>query len=472
VFPSHSYGLYFRTSSLPWFAATSSTTASEEELREIDFGTDPWRVLGLDQPTTDKAVIKRAYKRRAIQYHPDVVLTKGGASEQEKQVASARFARINAAYAVLTGKSTDSSFTTSSSSKSSSSSTSSYTPPHRRSRAEPYQSTAPGAADWRDFVPYQDDDDFQVGDDSLGKILADLWAGVSAGATAVAGASGQGGIFRDFVEFLEKNIDGYSSNGDRDEDAAFRLLLQTGSVKEVSEELDDTDIIVQQLSKKLQDIATEILTVQADLNQSVRYSERLTRQERLSELQARQQVVQGYEKQARKRWLSLQTRYKELIVSGDFRRNDWKGESAGRGGSSSPPASDFASASNQPYASTTSTEEDAWKAEGFGSFGRGRGSTRSRNRREQGSASPTSGPRTAEPTSASSSTWSRSASSSTESPSNARIGGGPNDSSTFVPPHRRTTRGPTMAEKEADRQRLRDIKVDEAFDNLKREMGL
>ena len=45
---------------------------------------DPFQVLGMEEPTSDKKVIKRAYKRMALKYHPDVATTKDSSAEEKK----------------------------------------------------------------------------------------------------------------------------------------------------------------------------------------------------------------------------------------------------------------------------------------------------------------------------------------------------------------------------------------------------
>ncbi|GFH48923.1 hypothetical protein CTEN210_05399 [Chaetoceros tenuissimus] len=67
---------------------------------------DPLAILNLEPDVVDIKEIKKAYRRMALKYHPDT-FTSSDASEEEKQKANDEFARINAAYAFLTGKSED-----------------------------------------------------------------------------------------------------------------------------------------------------------------------------------------------------------------------------------------------------------------------------------------------------------------------------------------------------------------------------
>ena len=121
---------------------------------------DPFVILGLEEPTADKKVLKRAYKRRAMKFHPDVI-TDIHSPPEDKKKASDRFAKINWAYATLTGKNKDSPSSSSSrgrsSSSSSSSSSSGYTPPHRRregysTSSSSSSSSSSGSNDWRDYM--------------------------------------------------------------------------------------------------------------------------------------------------------------------------------------------------------------------------------------------------------------------------------------------------------------------------------
>jgi len=485
------YDLRLLTSQRRDFRSCLHMTAFEPDLTASPTD-NPWRLLGVPRGADPKE-IKRAYKRLAVQYHPDVVTTRDS-SPSEKRAASDAFAKINAAYAAATaGAGSQRGATTTTGATG----TGGWEPPHRR--AGSYSSSSAGttttgssgtpSTDWRDYMPNYDSEDakYDAGGDSFEKIMSDLFQG--AAASAVGASSGGGGIFRDFVEFLENNVGGYG--GTQEDDAELRVLLQTGSVDEIGEEMDETELVVQQLSSKLRNTQDELRQVTADRAVASKYMEKLELQERLDELEARKGVVEGYIQRAKKRLLSLQTRYKELIVRG---QNDRR---AGGRSSSSPSWEDIkresdssygtaytgSATSERPGRSTSSSDkEDAWKDEGFGSFGRGRGSSRRRSSRQTADVSGSS--------SSSSSSSSNSAdysSSSTRSSGSASPRSRTNSSTassessqqyrpmterprqeSYVPPHRRQS----SYSPEEDQRRLREIKVDEEFDKLKKELGL
>ena len=441
---------------------------------------DPYRILCLSRSATlsDKD-IKRAYRRLAMQYHPDVATTRDSTAE-EKRVAADRFAKINAAYnRLLENKDVPS--------RESTASTTGWQPPHRRSGSTATSSgrtqskTDSFSTDWRDFMPKTNADEvYDAGGDSFGKIFSDLLQGAS----AVAGAAGSGGgVFRDFVEFLEQNVDGYGRNiGDNDSELAF--LLQTGSMQEIADEMDETELVVQQLSSKLDKVQNEFLQVQAELAVTDRrYSETLELRERSDELQAQKGVVENYLKRARVRLSKLQVKYKELIVSGggsraSRRQNTGYSESTARSSASTFKEPATESPGTRKKDSTTSPDE-AWKEEGFGSFGgRSRGSSRRRSQQVQSPPSSSNGRATA--------SYDSTQRSSTPEPyANRREVRSPSknmqessvssidDVSTNVPPHRRNSSQKSFERTiEEEKRRLRDIKVDEAFDQLKRDLGL
>jgi len=474
-----------------------TTTDTEHDLNSKD----PFIVLGLnsnDPSCLDKKVIKRAYKRLALKYHPDVA-THPNSTDEERRQASENFGKINAAYqTLLQGKGRGSS----SASSSSSTSEGGWTPPHRRSQSYTSSSSnsyggSGGDSSWEDLFSgkytKQQDEMYDAGDDSFGSIFADLMAGAAGAAAGYSSSSrGGGGVFQDFVEFLERNVDGYggfdgsgSSRGGNDGELEF--LLQTGSVKEVGDEVDDTELVVQQLSTKLQDLEQEILNINADLaGGGLKFSEKIALQERQSECQARKKVVEQYLKQARKRLLALQTRYKQLIVGG---ANDEKvgggGRSTRRNTNSSGQTGSTASSSypSSSSSSTRSTDPDeAWKTEGFGSSGRGRGSGRRRVPRSTANTDSSSytstnassgGTNMGAPSSSSGGTGGyqqSSSSSATRQQPTPYSSPSTSSSNEYIPPHRRASNYAKQVED--DKKRLRDLQVDDEFEKLKKELGL
>jgi DnaJ-domain-containing protein 1 len=454
---------------------------------------DPYEVLGFRVPTSDAKEIKRAYRNLALRYHPDVAVASGKdkgdekALEMAKKRASDRFAKINWAYQVLSGKeSATTSQPTGTKSSSSSAGGGGWTPPHRRpssaagassSRTSASSSaSSPGSTDdwWRDYVPGYDGDsssyEYDAGGDSLGAIFRDLVTGA---------ASGGRGVLKDFVEFLEQNVDGYSAgSGGSDDDAELRVLLRIGSLADIGDEMDTTELVMRQLAEKQRQLDEELVLVTAESKIASKYMEKLELDERAQEVKARKKVVESYVGKARKRLLALQTRYKQLIVSGE---NDPKagGRSAARGpySASSPwtenrsPSSSTSSSSGRQYsASTSSTSsksqrprhekaDDAWKDDSFGSFGRGRGSSRRRSQQQA-------------PTSSSSdrSSYSRSPSSSHGSGAGRAASRAPSPPRAQPVPPR--LGAPTYEQQMEDKRRLRDLKVDEEFDKLKKDLGL
>lgn len=487
---------------------------------------DPFRVLGI-APTADAKRIKRAYKKLALRYHPDVVVTvadSAAAAAERKKQASDRFARINWAYQVLSGKDKQSrqqqpppnSNTRSTSTGSSSSSSSSWTPPHRRKGA--YQSSSSTGTssssynardtseDWRTYIPnygqeYDTNDPYNTNGDSFGAIFNDLFANAMQGGGGAASAVGSGArVWKDFMDFLESNFDEYgatSSSGmggsrgtSSSSDTDLQYLLQTGTVAEVGEEMDETDLIVQQLNTKLRNIQDEMILLQAERAQTTKFTEQLGLDERLEELQARRKVAENYLNKARQRLLALQTRYKQLIQRG---ANDPK---AGGGGSQSRSGSvwdDYQSPSSSqardtgPQSSsytkarsdTASDPEDAWKTDSFGSYGRGRSRRRSgRTSSSESEEAPTdtstsyrststrrTDPETTNPSP-------REESRTTETRSEA-TGVGSRSSQTYnEPPHRRSTASNFESKINEDKRRLRELQVNDEFEKLKRDLGL
>lgn len=498
-------------------ASTSNSAKSPDTDRLIDSSQDPFQVLGIDA-TADAKVIQRAYKRRALQYHPDVVTTKDS-SKEEKKVASDRFAKINWAYMTLTGKgggggtgstNTRASSSSTASTSSSSSSSSSWTPPHRRpassSSSSSYYSSSSSSStnnqqpppqqqpstDWRDYMPkYEDDEWYDANGDSLGAIFSDIILGV---------ATGGRGLVKDFVEFLEKadgfGVSGYDGSSSSTSFGDLDPLFHSNSISDVGNEMDDTELMVQQLSTKLQNTQNDIIDYQAQLALSNSYVERLQLQEQLAEAQARQKVVQDYLKTARKRLLALQTKYKELLIKQPPppppRQSTPTSSASTRSSANTPPppssSSSSSSYSTRPSstgpsttASTTSTsasstsgENESWKRESFGSFGRGRSSSSSRARRPSSSTSSRDAPPASSGASSASATTEPpppSSSSSSYSSARGSASTSSSTSSSTVPPHRRTAANVGSTSWREEQQRLRDLQVEEEFQKLKNQLS-
>lgn len=505
--------------------SSSSGNANPPPLPKTD---DPFLLLGLDAPTSDPKEIKRAYRKRAMKYHPDVVLGSESTAE-ERNKASKEFARINAAYAMLTGEGKGSVGARSGSGRSATSSGGyDYKPPHRRTTG--YSSSPYGqSTDWEDYMPKYDEEDakYDASGDSFGSIFSDMLTGAAGYA---AGVSGGGGVMGDFIEFLENNMNvdsGYDNEN----------LFQYASFDEVADEMDETDILVTSLETKLSKVQNDLVQAQADLNSASKFSEKLDLEERVAELKAREKVSKDYLKRGKKRLIQLRERYKALVVEG----RGGKAYGGGSGGrtsvrntrddsswdttntnsapanhgpatprSSSPPTSSTSSTPSAPKSSST----NSWRNEGFsGSYERRSSGSRRRHRNTGASStSNTTASRTppspsSAPASPSTKSWrdegfssSYRGRSSASRASRSDAGGKnadvssaarpgepstqqrrrPDDSTSrrtvpqrsepFVPPHRRTR---SLADRASeDKKRLRELKVEDEFDKLKRELGL
>ncbi len=479
--------------------ATRGTDGSTPPLPNTS---DPYIILNL-QPTADKREIKRAYKRMALKYHPDV-RTNSSSTEEERKEANDDFARINAAYAFLTGKSddrpTDANGNAGPSSRSGAGAGYGYTPPHRRT-GEDRKSYA--SSDWKDYVPkYEDyDEKYDAGGDSFGSIFSDLFSEMASG---TAGSSAGGGILNDLISFLEGNFPSVGTNPAQrtEEDIILESLLRDGSMEEIKNEFDDAKLLVKQLEAKEIDLDTELRTIMKEREDRIgrkSYMEDMSLEERKRELEARKSVVGEYLERARMRQIKLRKRYEEL-------RTYDTGASSARENSRSRSSytSSYSNSSNDygsegPRSSSTnsdgtdSSDDDAWKRESFGSSRRRRGgsgaSSRRRRRPEETVGASSSSSRQQQTTTSSSyssanpsaSTYSNSSRySSTRSnnvnreASTSSYGASQSSLSSNIPPHRRatTTDKSRYQQIQEDKRRIRDIKVDEEIDKMKKELGL
>lgn len=407
---------------------------------------DSYQILGITESST-KADIKRAYRKLAMKYHPDVATV-------DKATASARFGKLNEAYRDALER-----LERGDAPRSGTSSGTAWEPPHRRSGAyrprsstkntntSPYAST-----DWRDYMP-NDSETYDTNGDSFDKIFTDLFA---------QGASSSVSFVSDFLDFFESNFDGYASDRTTNNDPELQSMLRNGSAAEIKSEMEETELVVRQLTTKLGAIREELDPLRQAT--ALRYSERMQNQERIDELEAQQKVVDGYVKTAQQRLLALQNRYKELKQrrsTGTSASSTWNDVRAAAGTSQNtqpPPQSSGANSS-----SSASTDA-SWKSEGFGNYGR-----RSSNRRSRTTAgsAPSPSPSNPQP----SYTSSRSTESSPRSePTSRSSSNSSSSSSTAIPPHRRVSS--SYRDKVENERRLREIKVDEEFEKLKKELGL
>ncbi|KAI0559101.1 Chaperone J-domain containing protein [Gracilaria domingensis] len=177
---------------------------------------DPYDVLGVPRDA-DASTIKRAYRRAALKNHPDV---------SKQPDARDRFMRIQEAYAVLSDANKRASYD------------------RQRASSSGFNSFAKGfgfdfdaaqyAKKWRESNPMPDDIN-----DSLGSIFSDIFSGV-------AGAVGSNGVVEDFVEFLEKRVDGFGSGTDD----GLNEVLKSSDVDVLETEIEDAKFVLRQLRSR------------------------------------------------------------------------------------------------------------------------------------------------------------------------------------------------------------------------------
>jgi hypothetical protein len=408
---------------------------------------DPYAILNI-KPTSDSREIKRAYKRMALKYHPDVRTNSGSSSDERKQ-ANDEFARINAAYSVLTGKAEGVPKSNSSSRTSSTDAYSSYSAPHRRKSANYGRSSF---SDWKDYIPKYDEEEYDAGGDSFTSILTDLLAQV--------GSSSSGSVLNDFISFLEGNFPSVGSKKNVEEDLILDSLLSRGDIDEIKLELDEAKLLVKQLEIKEMDLAAEIKTIeekQAKETVTKRsYMDEMRLDENKREVEARKEVVGDYLLRAKVRQMKLRKRYDELKQNKVDDRSRNNATSVNNAYTTSPVGEQSTARSYETNSQQNTGEQESWRTQGFGS-GRRRGRSRSdRSSNEyRTSSNQVSTPRSNEKT------------------SDQNIGSYSTRSDTLtsnVPPHRRIAS--SFKQQAEDKRRLREIKVDEEIDKMKKELGL
>ncbi len=427
----------------------------------------------------------------------------------ERDEASKNFARINAAYELLSGGRKGSAG--SEGGTKSSAGAYVYQPPHRR-QSSYSSSSAKKSTNWEDFMPNygEEDSKYDAGGDSFGSILSDLFSGAAGYAAGVSGRGGGGGVVGDFIDFLERNIDGFESG--YDDDKSLTQLLLNGSFDDVASEMDETDILVTSLETKLNTVKNELMDAQADLNSAIKFSEKLAIEEHIAELKAREKVVKGYLKKGKTRLIRLRERYKELMVAGRGGRGFGSSESSGsaysdssRSRSDNQSQESTQSSSSSPRTMSSSSQSSSaksWRSEGFSTSYGGKSSGRRRHDDSASSVEPT-----AAPTSSSTKSWRDEGFSGSyerrstgdrrrrneeapppnneeqkqqqqrgaENVTNQSTPGIKSESVSqpyepWVPPHRRTQSSAERATQ--DKKRLRELKVDDDFEKLKKEMGM
>lgn len=195
-------------------------TASQKSGASFDY----YKILDI-QEDADATTIKRAYRRAALKNHPDV---------SDAPDARDRFLRVQEAYNVLSDVSKRAEYDRS-----------------RRAAAtgSPFDGFAnfdmSGATDfarrWREKNPMPEDID-----DNFGSIFSDLFSGV---ANAFgSGASASSGVVEDFIEFLEKRVDGFSSRPGTTDSIDDALLSSDEDV--LRAEIDDARFVIDQLDQR------------------------------------------------------------------------------------------------------------------------------------------------------------------------------------------------------------------------------
>ncbi|CBJ31027.1 Heat shock protein 40 like protein/ DnaJ domain containing protein [Ectocarpus siliculosus] len=229
--------------------------AAEEGLEVSRAGCCAWpetstrQVLEIPE-TADQSEIKRAYRRKALKTHPDV---------NTAPTAKEDLAEVVNAYEVLSDEKKRASYNT------------------RRKFANPFRRGGGGGAGaagsgggggaaawgsstynaareeaarrWREQNPTPD----EIGD-SFGDIFRDLVGGI-------ASVGGGGGVLNDVVDFLENQVDGFSS----DTSLEFEDLMASRNLQEMKEELENTRFLLEQLKMKSRKLGIDKLAAEKEV---------------------------------------------------------------------------------------------------------------------------------------------------------------------------------------------------------------
>lgn len=224
-----------RSNSSPFQATTGRrsrrprATVSPRRLPWLATAADHYKVLDVS-PAADAATIKRAYRRAALKNHPDV---------SKQPDARERFMRIQQAYAVLSDASKRASYDRQRASSASSAASS-----FAKGFGFDFDA-AQYAGKWRQHNPMPEDMN-----DNLGNIFSDLFSGL-------AGAVGPNGVVEDFVDFLEKRVDGFASGGGMANDDAWKDVLNSSDVDVLETEVEDAKFVLRQLRARKKRVEDE-----------------------------------------------------------------------------------------------------------------------------------------------------------------------------------------------------------------------
>ena len=221
--------------------------------------TDYYTALEVEESASQMA-IKRAYRRLALKNHPDV---------SKDPNAKEKFMQIQEAYAVLSDSSKRKSYDRSKAGVGAAWSDVGKSAQQAARDVEDYVKR------WREKNPFPEDLD-----DNLGSIFNDVVSSVASAFSGTSGSSGsssskeqnqkQPSIVNDFVEFLEKQVDGFrtpssSSRPDASDDGLEEILLSDDPTV-LATELEDAQFLVQQLRARYEKLGPEVdkLSARAD----------------------------------------------------------------------------------------------------------------------------------------------------------------------------------------------------------------
>lgn len=289
--------------------------------------------------TADAREIKRAYRRKALEFHPDV----NSAPEAREQ-----FVKINEAYETLSDPDKRRAYDMpgASAGRRPGAGAGRRPPPRRWSRPGAGAGADPKRAqrteEWRQENPTAD-----MIDDSFSSIFSDLFR-----STAERGARGGfEAVLTDVVEFLESGV-GEMADPTPSEFADF---LRTGSMEELRKERDSSEALVKQLEEKVRRMRTDLEMAKGEakvhrertggaVSRTLDELEREAElEERAAGLQKRLETMESFLRRERRKEQQLRSRIADGPASGVPPRSSYgapaaeRPAGAPRGGSRPPP---------------------------------------------------------------------------------------------------------------------------------------